>query len=284
MDSVYVANEDEFSRKLEALIKDGVDCLHIVSDFDRTLTKGFFDGTKVNSTYQLIRNSGLLDAEYSKKGNDLFAVYHPFEIDASLDSEIRKAKMQLWWEEHYSLMQDYGINKNVIESIACNKEISLRLGVGEFFEKLQKSKIPLLIFSAGMGNVIEYFLSNKNYLTDNVHIISNYFLFDADGEVKGVKKPFIHAFNKNEVEIQGTAYYREVLDRKNVVLLGDSLGDLGMTKGIEHDVILRIGFLNYKKAELLDIFMQKFDVVITGDGSFDYVNRLLDRIIKSSLQ
>jgi 5'-nucleotidase len=112
-----------------------------------------------------------------------------------------------------------------------------------------------------------------------VHIISNYFQFDQSGNVTGIQKPFIHVHNKKEYAIQNTPYYKEIQHKKNVILLGDSLGDLGMTEGIEHATILKIGFLNHSKETTLQQYLANFDIVITDDGNFEYINTLLQKII-----
>jgi 5'-nucleotidase len=116
-------------------------------------------------------------------------------------------------------------------------------------------------------------------LTKNIHIIANFFKFDAKGRAVDYKKPLIHLFNKNEVEIKKTPYYREIEARNNVLLLGDSLGDLGMTEGLEHDNIIRIGFLNDKINQLLVDYAREFDLIILNDGPMDPVNKLLEKIV-----
>lgn len=37
---------------------------------------------------------------------------------------------------------------------------------------------------------------------------------------------------------------QDLTERENVILLGDSLGDVSMSDGIPHGTILKIGFLN----------------------------------------
>ena len=55
----------------------------------------------------------------------------------------------------------------------------------------------------------------------------------------------IHSFNKNESAIHESDYFKELNHRENVILLGDSLGDLNMAEGAKDAKhILKIGFLN----------------------------------------
>jgi hypothetical protein len=51
----------------------------------------------------------------------------------------------------------------------------------------------------------------------------------------------IHVFNKNESVVKETKFYQEVKNRRNVILLGDSLGDVTMATDKNHDTVLRIG-------------------------------------------
>lgn len=81
------------------------------------------------------------------------------------------------------------------------------------------------------------------------------------------------------MEVRKTPYYTEIAQRKNVLLLGDSLGNLGMSEGMEHENIIRIGFLNENKDELLEKYLREFEVVITDDGGMEYVNEMVKEII-----
>ena len=71
----------------------------------------------------------------------------------------------------------------------------------------------------------------------------------------------IHSFNKNESAIHESDYFKELNHRENVILLGDSLGDLNMAEGAKDAKhILKIGFLNdhNDKVCILSIQNQKY--------------------------
>ena len=53
-------------------------------------------------------------------------------------------------------------------------------------------------------------------------------------------------FNKNENAIHDSDYFKKLEGRDNVILLGDSLGDLKMADGANASNLLKIGFLNDK--------------------------------------
>lgn len=278
--NIYLKDEAEFYRKVQLFQKASPTSFHVVADFDRTLTKAFVEGKKFLSSYALIREGKYLTPDYPTKAHTLFDKYHPYEIDETLSSEEKNQKMNQWWSEHFELMQKSGMNKAVIHDIVLQRKIQFREGALDFLNLLAKHRIPVLIFSAGLGDIIKELLESEGKLTPKVHLLSNFYVFDEQGTVIGRKnKNFIHTFNKNEVEVKKTPYYKEIAIRKNVLLLGDSLGDLGMTEGMEHDCIIRVGFLNENKEELLSKYMEAFDVVITDDGEMEYVKEMVEEIL-----
>lgn len=67
------------------------------------------------------------------------------------------------------------------------------------------------------------------------------------GVLKAFKGELIHIYNKREGALLNTGHFQELRTRPNVVLLGDSLGDLTMADGVQDmENILKIGFLNDK--------------------------------------
>jgi 2-hydroxy-3-keto-5-methylthiopentenyl-1-phosphate phosphatase len=66
---------------------------------------------------------------------------------------------------------------------------------------LQGADVPLLIFSAGIANIIAEAMTQKlgSALKSSTHIISNFMIFDSDDRHVGFSEPLIHMFNKDEV-------------------------------------------------------------------------------------
>ena len=62
----------------------------------------------------------------------------------------------------------------------------------------------------------------------------------------GFKGDLIHSFNKNESSVHDSDYFDNLEKHNNILLLGDSIGDLRMADGAKFDNILKIGFLNDK--------------------------------------
>lgn len=63
--------------------------------------------------------------------------------------------------------------------------------------------------------------------------------------MKGFGEELIHTFNKNEIFPHHLDYFLEHGHRKNVLLMGDMIGDLRMADGMRtKENVLTIGFLN----------------------------------------
>ena len=278
MEQVHFHNKEILDKKIKEIKTQGFNKLHIVSDFDRTLTKCFFDGKKIPSVIALIREGGYLTKDYPEKAFALFDKYNPIELDNSLDYDYRFEKMQEWWETHEKLLVKSGMHKDVIDNILNKYPKMFREGTVQFLDYLNAHNIPILIFSSGVGNLIEGYLKKENRLTPNIHILSNTFNFDEKGYAIGYKNKIIHVMNKSETKIDNKEYRNLILQRKNVILLGDSLEDIGMVNDLETHTIIKIGFLNEDVANKLALYKTKFDVVITNDSSMEYINQLLKEL------
>lgn len=67
------------------------------------------------------------------------------------------------------------------------------------------------------------------------------------GVIKGFKGELIHVYNKHDGALRNTEYFKQQKDNCNIILMGDSLGDLNMADGVPSvENILKIGFLNDK--------------------------------------
>ncbi len=161
-----------------------------------------------------------------------------------------------------------------------NGSVQSREGALNLLGISKNKKIPMLIFSAGLGDLIKEWLKYVDKECLNIHIVSNFFKFDELGNVKGYANHIIHSSNKKEIEIKETPYYTDIKGRRNAILIGDQLEDLQMTEGLSHDTVITIGFLNEEVEENLDIYSKSFDIVILKDGPMDYVNELIVELIR----
>jgi cytosolic 5'-nucleotidase 3 len=281
MREIIVINSKSFEKKKKKFILDGTKNLHVLSDFDLTLTKAFVEGEKTQTIMAQLRTGEYISLEYSKKAHELFDKYHPIEIDPNVTYEEKKKKMEEWWKTHFDLLVKMGLNKQTIEKMVKDKPLKFRNGVFDFLDSLDKNKVPLIIISStGLGNALPMYFEKEAKLYKNIYFVTNFFEFNKSGKVIGLFGPVIHVMNKDETVLSEFPFYEKIRKRKNIILLGDSVGDLGMLQGADYKEVIKIGFLNENIEENLEEYKKNFDVVITGDWDFTFVNELIEEIIK----
>jgi len=280
MENIIISNKKELEEKIKKISSEGKNKLHVISDFDRTLSQAFVKGKKVRAIIAQLYQGGYLTKDYRKKAQALHDKYYPIEIDSKIPLNEKKKAMEEWWRTHKKLLIDSGLNLKDVQKVVDKGYLEFRKGALEFFDLTHENQIPVVIFSSsGLGESIPLYFKkiNKNY--KNIHIISNSMKYDKNGNAISIIEPIIHVFNKGEIALKGLPIMKKLKDKENILLLGDSLGDINMAEGFNYNNIIKIGFLNYQDEENLKDYKKVYDVIITNDGNMDYVNELLKRII-----
>ncbi|CAM9484922.1 unnamed protein product [Ascophyllum nodosum] len=248
--------------------------------FDRTLTKFWVNGEMGYSCHMVIANFGLLSEDYHDKTTELRNRYYPMEVDPDLPHEEKLEAMKQWVLEAHEAMVETGMTKSTIVEAVSKANLELRPGHDKLFRLLETEKVPFLVFSAGLADVLEEIFRQRAEapVPSTCHVISNRMEFDDEGKMIGFKGKTYHVFNK--LASPEEPYFRteEMKGRTNVLLLGDSLGDLKMSKGIETKEVLTIGFLNDNVDEMLEEYMDAYDAVIVGDGGLDLALEILGEV------
>ncbi len=277
MQEIIYSKKEKFNQILEKIKSDWPGSIHILADFDKTLTKAFSAWKKRPSLISVLRSEWYLSEEYSRKAYELYDYYNPIETDPTIDLETKKQEMTTWWNKHLDLLVASGLHRKDIQSIIDSRLIELREWVKEFLWFLSKNNIPLIIISANWlwTDSIKIYLEKEWFLTDNIKIISNEFIWDTEGNAVSYDKRVIHVFNKDETVLhEFPEIYSQIEKRKNVILLWDSLWDVGMIEWFEYDNLLKIGFLNDKEDELLEEYKKNYDMVLTWDNDAIILNKL----------
>uniref|UniRef100_A0A8D0XZV0 5'-nucleotidase, cytosolic IIIB n=1 Tax=Sus scrofa TaxID=9823 RepID=A0A8D0XZV0_PIG len=234
-----------------ALRKGGGDRLQVISDFDMTLSRFAYNGKRCPSSYNILDNSKIISEECRKELKALLHHYYPIEIDPDRTVKEKLPHMVEWD------------------------------GYKTFFHTLSQNHVPLLIFSAGIGDVLEEIIRQRRVFHPNIHVVSNYMEFDEEGFLKGFKGQLIHTYNKNSSVCENSTFFQQLQGKTNILLLGDSLGDLTMADGVPGvENILKIGFLNDKVEEWRERYMDFYDIVLEKDETLDVVNGLLQHILQ----
>lgn len=255
--------------------------LHILADFDRTLTKNFVKWKEKPSLVSVLRSEWILGEEYSQKAYKLYDTYHPIEVSPDASVAEKKQAMNIWWRTHMQLIVDAGLKKEHIQQAISAGIIEFREGIPELLGFLKEHNIPLVIISANAigTDSIRSFLKIHHLDFDNIQIISNEFEWDDTGSAVWYNKNVIHTFNKDETVLENfPSIYNKIQERKNVILLWDSLWDPWMVKWFDTKNILKVWFLNKNKDTLEESYKKLYDVLVLNDGNMDFINNFLRKI------
>lgn len=284
--SVRINNLSNTTEKIQKIIQDGRSNLHFISDFDRTMSRHwvrnkYTDALETNpATHGIPALYDKMTPEYKKESRRIYSTYYPIEIDQSLTHEQKTPYMIKWWNEAHEAILAQKLKREDLRHMAEQAQLELRPGVEAVLEKCRDTEVPFLVFSAGIGNIIEEILKEANLFYDNMHIVSNMMVFNEQEEIVAFKDPLIHVFNKSEFQLETSPYHKLIEERTNVILMGDSLGDLQMSQGVKHDLCLNIGFLNHDVSTLESAYVNAFDVVIEGDANMIPIIDLLNSIVE----
>ncbi len=274
----------DINEKIKLLIKGGPEKLQVVSDFDRTLTRQFVDGSETPSVISILRDeAGYLSPDYADKAKALYAKYRPIEQDQSLPYGQRAQAMEEWWNSHYKLLRESGLEFEDIKRAAQSKRLQFRPGCKEFLQTLDEHDIPLVIISSsGLGEAsIKLLLERDGMWHKNIYVISNVLEWDKDGKFINAKQPIIHTLNKNEAQAKYFPFFEKIKERRNVLLLGDSVSDLEMIDEENCDVLFKAGFFySNRTAKDFADFYEYFDLVIPDDGPMECIGKLLQDILE----
>ncbi len=257
---MILANE----KKLDSLNSISINDLYILTDFDGTITKDNSD-----SSWATIFKNPKVTKEFIDECLKLFNYYHKFEIDESITLEKKISLMNEWYRKNIETLAKFEITEEIINYAANNESVmSFRNGAIEFLKAMHDKNIPIIIISAGVGNIIEQFLIRYNCNYPNIYICSNFLEYE-NGIIKGVRNNNLtHPLNKNEVYLPQNIKSK-ITDRNNILLLGNSVLDINMVNTSKN--VYKLGFLDEKIEERLDPFKENFDIVCINNTSYDEI-------------
>ncbi len=262
---------------IKSLLAEGPERVHVLADFDGTLTKKFYNGQKRPSLISILRDDPrYLGPDYAKRAHALYDHFGALEHDLKIPLSERKEAMMEWWITHKKLLIEVGLTRQHVEEAVRSGHIDFRDHAFEFVHRLDQLEIPLVILSAsGLGDAVPIFMESTGCNLPNVHYIVNSMIWDAEGRAIDFETPTIHSLNKDETAIDDCPVIRAAIkDRVNVLLLGDSVSDVEMVTGFPYQKLLKIGFVDpddpnfdARVAEMSAVY----DYVITDNDYADLI-------------
>jgi len=276
---VHMRDAEAVIRTIEKIHKGGAKRLQVVTDFDLTMTKQHEDGKHVLSSFGMFTKCCQVPKAYKEADVRLYEKYRPIEKDPNISLEKKIAAMEEWMVASREIMQDFEFDPKELDEVAKTFGTALRDGCKELVHKLNAAEVPVMVFSAGLGDMVEAVLKAHDASSDNVKIISNFINYNGS-QVAGFKgNRMIHVFNKNE-HAMDNEYFNVLEGRKNVLLMGDMTGDASMADGVKDiEAILKIGFLYEHVEESLPSYLEHFDIVLVDDQTMNVASEILERIL-----
>lgn len=271
---IVVRDIDSLEAKLARFGLAGASGLHVVLDFDRTLTYSPRDGQKVVSSWQILEEH--LPPEGSRRQRELFDTYYPKEKDGSMQEDESRA----WWTGALGLFTEYKLDLIEVERQFVDNA-NIRPGVQELFSFCRQHDIPTVILSAGIKNVIE--LWARHYSLEPSVVLSTELILDEHGRVAGWEdNTLVHLLNKAEIGHPELSKIRH--ERPNAVLVGDGERDADMAVGEEN--VLRVRIQDFEPGETTDVVayqrktFAEFDGLVQGESMLPIVN-ILQKIVSA---
>ncbi|XP_046674506.1 cytosolic 5'-nucleotidase 3-like isoform X3 [Homalodisca vitripennis] len=267
-ENVIIGDKEKFEKKLKNLVTDGMDKLQVIADFDGTLTKSIVDGKPALHSIDVFKNTATLSQAYRDGYNALAVKHGPAYENPNLSVEERQEVLYRWWEDHENLCAGEVMTLNDLLQSNDNINTPLRDGCEKMLRLLSDHQVPLIVVSAGLGEVVKYVL--KEY---KPRVVSNYITFDDNGRIKEFSRPTVSVFNKHMFPLPVDQ------ERHNVVLLGDSIGDCNMADSVpDTKTVLKIGFFIGTDEKKLERYKSCYDLVLVEDQTMYTVTALLGRI------
>lgn len=278
--SIFIKNKEWLSEKIKWFKE--INNLHILADFDRTMSHSLINWEKRSGIIQALRNDeSILWEEYSKKAHGLFDKYHKYEIDNNISKEKKCDYMLEWRENHMKLLVESNLNISDIKKCINWNIIKLRSWIIKLLNYTNINNIPFIIMSANwLGwDSIKLYLEENNLNNHNIDIISNNFKFDENWYVKWYSSKIIHVFNKSEVAINMyTKVHDKIENKKDVILLWDSLWDVWMIDWFDYNNLIKIWFYNESFNNNIEDYLDSYDIVLTWDNSWEYINEFINNL------
>lgn len=280
---VKIRDPSRVNQLIAGMVQGGPEQLQLVVDFDYTLTRAHLNGEPVDCSWGVMENYKYLPKAYLDQTHALRTKYLKIEQDSAMTNEEKTPYMIEWYTHANRLLKEFEINVNMFPKMVEDSNVAFRDGTDTMMNLLDEKKVPMLILSAGLGNLVVEVLKHFKLLHNNVKVVSNMFKSDEKGMITELDGEMIHVFNKNENAVHDSPYFKELQARHNVLLLGDSMGDLQMANGVANpSAILKVGFLNAKIEERLPQFMDAFDIVLVDDQTMDVPMAVIQKIVAQS--
>jgi 5'-nucleotidase len=268
-----VQDKNKTLKKIEKIIKDGKNKLHLLVDFDRTLTIGRDKTGKDIASWEILASH--LPPKGLAKQHKLYEKYRPLELSGKMTHE----EAINWASQVLNIVVENEISLMEIET-DFQQKTDIRPHAKKLLIFSKKLGIPTVILSAGIKEIID--LWAKTYQVSPALVLATKLITDRNGKIIDWDKNIVHVKNKREHGHEELTKIKK--QRPNIILIGDAIEDADMAEGDEN--VLRIRIFNPREDEKANLkeftkaTFEKYDLMIEN-GTLEPVLKILE-MIKSS--
>lgn len=220
---IEVHRPAHLAEKLNAFRAAGTSHLHVISDFDSTLTVQKYNSRLAATTFSAIADVLLMqiNPRFKKKTEELARVFYEKQSNINLSQQEKAEILNDWWVRALTVcmeeeIYEYNIPVTYMQDLFWNSDLYLRHGITELMEITLKHNVPFSIISGGIGNFSELALKSLDGVK-HYQLKTNFLTFDEKSRrLNGCTQPIIHSFNKSQAVSQ-------VKLNPYIILLGDSV-------------------------------------------------------------
>eukprot|EP00596_Hydrurales_sp_CCMP1899_P007127 CAMPEP_0119048590 /NCGR_PEP_ID=MMETSP1177-20130426/59749_1 /TAXON_ID=2985 /ORGANISM="Ochromonas sp, Strain CCMP1899" /LENGTH=387 /DNA_ID=CAMNT_0007024695 /DNA_START=69 /DNA_END=1232 /DNA_ORIENTATION=- len=287
---VMILKPQEFYRKKAAFTEGGGGNMQVFSDFEHVLTQTQENGARTVSSGEL------LECAQNVLSPNAVAQLRAVSADFALveEGDMDEAQFEDFSARCQAIVAREG-HLHIASVAPATRDLLPRLGMRDGWKEtltaLAQGGVPTFVFSSGYGDVIAQALlqgglgsdgGGGQTLPQNLRIISNFFRTAPDGTVRAFSQPVVHERNKN-ASTATRHMGMPVPDRPHALVFGSHEDDLLMTEGASgiRDQI-SVGFLELADdlTVRLPNFLNAFDAVVLGEGSFYFAKSLVEDILQ----
>ena len=244
---------EALATKISRFALDGASRLHLVSDWDRTLTA---NGGKLDITSWEVAQR-LLPPEGREQDRLFSEYYYARELDGTLTEQDARE----WWRISLGLQVEHHTNIHDMRRAVREARMRPRAGAVALFNLCETNDIPTVILSAGVRNVIDW-VTEANDMHPSVVLATN-LTTDAEGRITGWdEQTMIHGLNKNEMGHHEISAIQS--KRPNAILLGDDRKDPKMVEGDDRVIRIQVHDGRPTRYDRQESQEAGYDAVISG--------------------
>lgn len=129
--------------------------------------------------------------------------YYPLEVDHTISLQDKIRYMEEWVTKAHEALIKYGFRQSLLETAVKHSNLRLRDGIQEVFDLIHENEVPMLLFSAGIADIIEEVLRQQAKPPSQAHIVSNKMIFDEEGKLIDFTTPVFHVSMEWKCVVRG---------------------------------------------------------------------------------